>query len=157
MALKKSGYAYNIIGISQGSYVAIELARLIEEIGGKVSLVLIDGPLQPLRETLTKNKSLDVELFHLIQGFSTKILTDTTSLDTFFGRLGDALKNLELTSEKEIEFKEAFVYIHHNLSAMLEYDHSNIKLKGPLTIIKTGQKFNDPSATKVINNYINFF
>ena len=73
MSVKKCGNAYNILGLSWGSYVAIEVARLIEEAGGTVGLMLIDGPLRPLQETLLTNKSLEYDLLKVIQEISAMV------------------------------------------------------------------------------------
>lgn len=56
---------------------------------------------------------------------------------------------LEIPLNEKIHFKEAILYIHHKLQLMVNYDYSNLKLKGPITVFKTGEKFNDSSFLKV--------
>lgn len=84
-------------------------------------------------------------------------MNETPTQETFLGKLAYTLSKLDLSPETEIEFKKAVIYIYHKLKAMLKYDHANTKLKGPLTIIKSGQKFDDTTTVKVNNSKHSFF
>lgn len=73
LSVNKNSNAYNILGISHGCYVAIELSKLIEESGGNVSLLLINGPLRSLKESLVAKNSLEEDLLNIVKEISTKV------------------------------------------------------------------------------------
>lgn len=88
-----------------------------------------------------------------ISHFQTSIKTSVQ--DSLLIKVNKIVDALQLTSEDKINFREAILYVYNKLEAMLGYDYSNIKLKGPITVFKTGQKFTDSTLLKV-RTYLNY-
>ncbi|KAK6636857.1 hypothetical protein RUM43_010521 [Polyplax serrata] len=152
----KSDY-YNIIGISWGSHLAMELTRQLEEIGATVGLILIEGPVQNVKSLVTK--SLEWDLLNLIQGkFKTatdfKVENEALSELSWKGQLNTVLNALNLPADKEKDFCKGAMFIYNNIKALLEHDISSTKFAGPFTVIVSGQHNFDDKLISQFCKYI---
>lgn len=121
----------------------------MEKNGNKAGLVLIDSPLHPLHQGQLSEKTVDSVLLSFLANKSDKV-TDVPSQGWREG-LNVTMTSLGLAPEHEGAVREGAEYINHQLSALLNYDVSELRLKGPLAVLRSQQlKKDDFCYTKVI-------
>lgn len=143
---------FNLVGYSWGCYIAIEMSKQIEEIGGNVGLILIDCPPQVLKQNLSENKSWESNLLKSIQGISKTTEAGSAVVDkTFSMKVNRILSTMDLGVEEENHFREAVNFIHNNFSAAADYELDGIRLRGPLTVVRSGPQTTDERTLSKVN------
>lgn len=66
------GIMYNLVGISSGAPIAIELTRQLETQGYTVALLIAENPLAPLQRSVCSNEDLQATLLHTLNAQSPK-------------------------------------------------------------------------------------
>lgn len=148
--LKPAEYFY-LVGYSFGSYVTLELARTLEELGMKGSVLLIDGSPTFLKKLafgqMTSNYTDESMQIFLIASIIRLIFPDEQS-DDLYQRIS-AIPTWELKIEKLVELsKEQNLYsedyvrkmtygLYNRVKITMEVNTEDVKpIKSPITLVR---------------------
>ncbi|KAJ9584285.1 hypothetical protein L9F63_021354, partial [Diploptera punctata] len=131
---------YNLVGVSCGGPLTLEVAYLLEAQGEQIQIILVDATVETtlgIVEHLKEGAKLEVKVISkLLQINSSKLEQELENLPDLSSRLSFALKELPEDVQKyEIYFKTALSTIVNRILSLLQYQNSNMLLNGEVTLI----------------------
>lgn len=100
-----------------------------------------------MQEGQLSEKTVELVLLSFLANKSKKV--NDVPLHSWREGLNLTMATLELAPEHEGAVREGAEYINHQLSALLDYNISDLRLKGPLAVLRSEQLKEDFCYTKV--------
>ncbi|PNF26652.1 hypothetical protein B7P43_G06818 [Cryptotermes secundus] len=152
---------YNLVGVSWGGVLTLELARILETEGVETRVVLLDGALDMIRsmvDLLNQGSELEANLIcRLLQISSMKVHEELMQLPDWSSRLNRAL--LELPSKMKSREKHlgiALTAVADHISSILQFQHPGTLLSGEVTLVRPADESEDNCGlTKFFKQTVN--
>ncbi|KAJ9584287.1 hypothetical protein L9F63_021356, partial [Diploptera punctata] len=133
---------YNIVGISWGGAIALEVARLLEAEGHKIRIILVDAAperMQAIAQQLTKDGTFDTNLVSALLKIKMKL-----NPSSGWSELLDEVLS-SIPPQLHPHLKTALTSLRNSLTLLLDYEPSGDLLKGEVSLIR-------PSGASEVDN-----
>ncbi|KAJ9584290.1 hypothetical protein L9F63_021359, partial [Diploptera punctata] len=124
---------YNLVGISWGGAITLEIARLLEAEGQKTRILLINGApdtLQVSAQRLNEDGNFNLNLIStVLQTEETNEFTDWSVL------LEKVLKNLSFSLKSQVS--HALTFVRSCMTMLLEYKPAGQLIQGEVSLVRT--------------------
>nr|QCW07585.1 fatty acid synthase 5 [Blattella germanica] len=141
---KQRAGSFNLVGVSWGGILTLEIARLLEAEGHRTRVVLIDGAPETILTALSQLKregSIDANLISTL--LQTKF-TDIIKIENWDQLVSNALERLPEIIKSPVSV--ALSYIRSCVKMVLEYKPSIELLKGEICLIRPSEGSEDDNC-----------
>nr|QCW07584.1 fatty acid synthase 4 [Blattella germanica] len=138
---------YNLIGVSWGGALTLEVAQRLETQGHTAHIILLDAALEislDIIGLLGQGKNMETNLLcRLLQITDSKVQAEIMSLPDWSSRLNRALS--EVHQENEMDIRAGLTAIENRIAALLQYKQSNILLSSKVMFVRPVSESTDRS------------